>query len=71
MNFVKKFSYKTLMLLLWKSKQVTLFNIIGCALDIQNKAGEHPLLTAVIYHSEFQVSINLYKAFYEQTRGTN
>ena len=27
----------------------------GCALDVQNKAGEHPLLTAVIYHSEYKV----------------
>ena len=37
--------------------------IVGSALDVQNKAGEHPLLTAVIYHSNFKVNISVGMSF--------
>lgn len=34
----------------------------GCALDVQNKAGEHPLLTAVVYHAEYKIIQSLVSA---------
>lgn len=33
--------------------------ILGCALNEKNEIGEHALLTAVIYHAKFEVSLTL------------
>ena len=50
---MQQLNYLKIFTLFWSTAYVCC--IAGCALDVQNKAGEHPLLTAVIYHSEFQV----------------